>query len=170
MLVVIRTVVRGMNKRGKRRGMYVPSYSGCTTQILTWGPIADRQVFGGSVGLFSQTDRVGPDRCTRSRSTTLKNRSYRRTTYSSAYLEYHDTPADGPMARWHFEHLPPLIESTTTASPNCCLPAAALLLFAAYRSPPLPPELELHGHNSQGKQEGSRARREQQRQAIATGT
>ena len=70
MLVVIRTVVRGINKRGKRRGMYVPSYRGCTTQILTWGPIVDR-VFGGSVSLFGQTDRVGPDRCTRSRSTTL---------------------------------------------------------------------------------------------------
>jgi hypothetical protein len=55
MPVVIRTVVRGMNKRGKRRGMYVPSYSGCTTQILTWGPIADRSFRG--LGRSVRSDR-----------------------------------------------------------------------------------------------------------------
>jgi len=35
--------------------MYVPSYSGCTTQILTWGPIADRSFRG--LGRSVRSDR-----------------------------------------------------------------------------------------------------------------
>ena len=60
-LVVMRTVVRGINKGGKRRGMYVLSYRGCTTQILTWGPIADRSFRGlGRSVRSDRPNRSGP--------------------------------------------------------------------------------------------------------------
>jgi hypothetical protein len=35
--------------------MYLPPYSGCTTQILTWGPIADRSFRG--LGRSVRSDR-----------------------------------------------------------------------------------------------------------------
>ena len=71
-VVVILTFVRHTKKRGKRRGRYVPSYRFCTTQILTWGPIADRRL--RRLGRSVRSDR--PSRSGPSTSVSVYNPSF----------------------------------------------------------------------------------------------